>query len=140
MKQIIKNLTELDDFAESLTKQKLAGQIIGLIGNLGAGKTTLVQLIAIHLGVTDIVNSPTFVLQKNYQVPSGEIKQILHLDGYRLNNYEELEDLGILEQAKMPTNVTFIEWADKFPELKKLPNYQEIKIRILDDEQREIEN
>ncbi len=69
------------------------GDVLCLHGNLGAGKTTLVQGIAQGWGSPDPVTSPTFVLVNNYRRPDGH--QIAHLDAYRLANAMEAEDLDL---------------------------------------------
>lgn len=92
-----------------------AGETIGLIGNLGAGKTTFVQFLAKFLGVKETVNSPTFNIIKTYKIINlkSKIKNFIHIDAYRLNSPEELQALGVAEYFSDPQTVTVIEWADK---------------------------
>ena len=86
------------------------GNILALVGPLGAGKTQLVKGIALGLGVPDsrFVNSPTFVLVNEY---AGRIP-IHHLDAYRLNSTAELEALGF-EELCAGEAVVLVEWADR---------------------------
>ena len=79
--------------------QKLAatlkgGEILAFFGDLGAGKTAFVQGLAVGLGVKKIVNSPTFTILKVYPVKKGKIKQLCHIDAYRLSQGKELLDIG----------------------------------------------
>lgn len=87
------------------------GDIVALVGPLGAGKTCFVQGLAAGLGVPaqTIVNSPTFILCNVYQ---GRIP-LYHFDWYRLETPAQLEGLG-LEEYFDGEGVTVIEWADKF--------------------------
>lgn len=95
--------------------QKLAqcinnGLTICLEGDLGAGKTLFVQGLADGLEIDDEVTSPTFSLMNVY---SGKYT-MYHFDLYRLDNAEELEDIGFYEYASLADDVVVIEWADKF--------------------------
>lgn len=82
------------------------GDAIALSGELGAGKTCFVQGAAWELGVTGRVTSPTFTLVRTYdaRVP------IVHCDVYRLNNLQDVLDLG--DEVLAPDAVTFVEWGD----------------------------
>jgi tRNA threonylcarbamoyladenosine biosynthesis protein TsaE len=86
-----------------------AGDVVGLIGNLGAGKTHLVQAIAGALGVqNDEVTSPTFVLIQEY---AGRVP-VCHLDAYRLADTDEFLELGA-DELLGGDCVALIEWADR---------------------------
>lgn len=102
--------------------ERLAGVLeapatVALIGQLGAGKTRLVQAVAAALGVTEEVTSPTFVLINEYR--SGRTP-IYHLDAYRLNDEDEFLELGVEEYfagaASSGPGLTFVEWGDRFPD------------------------
>lgn len=95
--------------------QKLAqcinnGLTICIEGDLGAGKTLFVQGLADGLEIDDEVTSPTFSLMNVY---SGKYT-MYHFDLYRLDNADELEDIGFYEYANLADDVVVIEWADKF--------------------------
>ena len=83
--------------------------IVCLSGELGAGKTTLVQGIAKGWGTSDIVTSPTFVLVNNYRRPDGV--EMNHLDAYRLENALEAEDLDL--DRMIAEGPLLVEWADR---------------------------
>jgi len=86
--------------------------IIGLTGDLGAGKTTLVQGIVRGWGSSDLVTSPTFVLVNHYRLPDGTV--LSHLDAYRLKNALEAEDLDL--EAMLSEGPLLVEWADQIME------------------------
>jgi tRNA threonylcarbamoyladenosine biosynthesis protein TsaE len=83
--------------------------LICLNGELGAGKTTLVQGIAKGWGTSDIATSPTFVLVNNYRRPDG--MEMNHLDAYRLENALEAEDLDL--ERMIAEGPLMVEWADR---------------------------
>ncbi len=89
---------------------KIVGQptIITFRGDLGSGKTTLIQHLCAELEVVDSVTSPTFALVNNYQCPRGMVH---HLDLYRIESLEEALSLGIEEYLEHPF-FTFIEWPE----------------------------
>jgi len=87
----------------------LPADIVCLNGDLGAGKTTLVQGIARGWGTSDIVTSPTFVLVNNYRRPDGV--QMNHLDAYRLADALEAEDLDL--ERMIAEGPLLIEWAER---------------------------
>ena len=86
--------------------------VLALHGNLGAGKTTLTQSLAISLGVQDIVNSPTFVIQKKYKIVGRKYEDLIHIDAYRMTNPEEVKILELGEQFNKKENLIIIEWPD----------------------------
>jgi tRNA threonylcarbamoyladenosine biosynthesis protein TsaE len=109
------------------------GDVVGLAGDLGAGKTRLVQGAADALGVQGPVLSPTFMLVREYD---GD-PPMHHVDAYRLSGPLELEDLG-LEDVLSPDAVVFIEWADRVA--AALPDsWLELVLHIGDDDHREID-
>lgn len=95
-------------FAERLAKQLKPGSVLTLEGDLGAGKTTFTKGLARGLGVSRVVNSPTFTIIKEYQ---GTTLPLYHMDVYRLNE-ESDEDLGF-EDYFYGEGVTVVEWASQ---------------------------
>ena len=141
MKKMIKNLEELDifvgDFLKEL-KQKETAIIIALSGDLGAGKTALVKLAAKYLGISEQVTSPTFVIQKEYEIQNHSfLKKMIHIDAYRLESPAELEYLKWSEIISDNKNIIFIEWPEQVHSID-MPNVIKMNIEILDDNLREI--
>ena len=109
------------------------GDVVGLNGDLGAGKTRLVQGAAAALGVDDPVLSPTFMLLREYD---GDLP-VHHVDAYRLAGPVELEDLG-MDEVLAPDAVAFVEWADRVA--AALPeSWLELVLHIRDDDTREVD-
>lgn len=111
-----------------------AGSVILLEGDLGAGKTTLVQGIGGGLGIGDAIVSPTFTLINEY--PEGRFP-LYHLDLYRLQP-AEIEALNLdsyWEGIEMPLGIVAIEWAERLPYLP--PNYLSIQLTYSADSGRQ---
>lgn len=108
MNYIIKDLEQLDRFSKALADQITNSDVFSLIGDLGAGKTTLVQMVGRHLGIDDYITSPTFSLVNIYE----SSMPFYHLDLYRMDDPDELLGLDF-ESYFYPEGVTFIEWAEK---------------------------
>lgn len=106
--------------------------VIALVGDLGAGKTRLVQALATGLGVDAFVNSPTFTLIHEY---SGRLP-LRHCDTYRLKDPDEFADLG-LDELLAPDGVAAIEWADRV--LDWLPrDHLQIRFEIVGPAERRV--
>lgn len=90
-----------------LADDLVAGDLVVLTGDLGAGKTTLVQGIATGLGAAGPVLSPTFVIARIYR---GGRVPVVHVDAYRLGSRVEVDDLDL--DADVAESVTVVEWGD----------------------------
>ena len=95
-------------FGVSIGKVALPGDIFMLVGNLGVGKTCLTQGIAWGLGIKEYAVSPSFVLVRELY---GRLP-LYHIDLYRLDHIEEIEDLG-LDEYLYGNGVCVVEWAEK---------------------------
>lgn len=122
-----------EDFAKSITR----GDVVLLIGELGAGKTTFVQGIAKGLKIKDRILSPTFVLVRNHVVNFNNIKNLNHIDLYRIEKPQDLDSLGIEEFASGEDCVTIIEWADRLLGFRPEKGYK-VNFNYLGNDQREI--
>jgi len=114
---------ETFDLGVSLGEKAKAGQVIGLVGELGVGKTTFTQGFAKGLGIDEIVNSPTFMIAQEYQ--TGRL-HFNHFDVYRIGDIEELEEIGF-DEYLFSDRVTLVEWSDLIVE-KMPPKYTKIEI------------
>ena len=117
---------DTERFGAALAEVLTPGTVVSLCGTLGAGKTRLVQAVAVALGVDrQDVTSPTFVLVRRYE---GRVP-IYHLDAYRLRDDDEFLELGPEEFYSSPA-ITFIEWGEKVQAC--LPReHLEIQIEVL---------
>ncbi len=120
---------------ERLARTLARGATVLLIGNLGAGKTTLAKGIVQGLGAApaDEVSSPTFTLIHEYGSPPA----VYHVDLYRLDSARDAATLGLDELFDSPALV-IVEWGERFPELMP-PDRVEIQLRALAGDDREIE-
>lgn len=87
--------------------------VIALSGDLGAGKTTFVQQLAQILGITETVNSPTYVLMKSYETTDNTISTLIHIDAYRIEHDSEMKTLHFNEQLTNPNTLICVEWAER---------------------------
>lgn len=128
MEFIIRTLTSIDVAMPALADALGSRRKIALYGDLGAGKTTLVQAFCRFLGVEDAPASPTFSLVNEYAYrdAAGNTALVHHLDLYRLKNIEEALDIGIEEILYDPW-YCFIEWPQVIEPL--LPD-DAVKIQI----------
>ena len=128
---IIKNKEEMIAFAAKLAKASKKGDIIGLKGTLGAGKTFFASAFINALSKKKIdVLSPTFNLVYDYQTDHG---QIYHFDLYRIKSEDELYNIGI--EDALINGISLIEW----PEIAKnfcKKQYMEIEIKLGEGEER----
>ncbi len=142
MKYIAHTLEETQqiasDFVESLKPQTTSATVVGLYGDLGAGKTSFTQGVARFLGIEDRVVSPTFVIEKIYELKEKNFSHLIHIDAYRLEKSEELLHLGWKEITGDSTNLILIEWPERVADI--MPPHIRIHFKTLENEnEREIE-
>ena len=104
---------ETYELGVKMGQEALPGQIYTLDGDLGAGKTVFAKGFAEGLGVTEIVNSPTFTILQTYE--SGRLP-LYHFDVYRIAEPEEMDEIGY-EDCFYGNGVTLVEWAELSDEL-----------------------
>ncbi len=125
-----KSPRETQEFGQKLAKEIAQGGIVCLYGDLGAGKTTLVQGIAKGLGIKKRLVSPTFILMRRYG-------RLHHIDLYRLEDPAEIKALGLDELWQDPANILLIEWPEKI--VNTLPRQRrEVRLEIISETEREI--
>ena len=103
-------LAELESRGVAIGRTLRAPALVTLMGELGAGKTTLVQAICRGLGVSESVTSPTFALIHEYSAPSA---RIVHCDLYRLQTDADVASLGLDDMLGDPTAIVLVEWPER---------------------------
>lgn len=96
----------------TLPQNKNTATILALSGDLGAGKTTFVQVLGKELGITDTMQSPTYVLMKKYDISYRSFKILVHIDVYRLENPEQFAALNPEQFLRDPHTLVCIEWPE----------------------------
>lgn len=130
----VPDLQALDRAAKEFVSLIGQARIIAVSGEMGAGKTTFIQSLCKALGVSQIVNSPTFSLVNEYFTFEGA--SIYHFDLYRIDNPEELFDIGY-EDYFFSGSYCFIEWPEKAALLIPEDALQ-VEIKVLEDKARQI--
>lgn len=122
MEYITHNLEETYELAKNFVdgslpcscKPRDSATVVGLFGELGAGKTSFTQGIGKAFKIRDHITSPTFVLEKIYKLSKKfPYDHLIHIDAYRLNGAEEMKTLGWDEIEENPKNIVFIEWPER---------------------------
>jgi tRNA threonylcarbamoyladenosine biosynthesis protein TsaE len=141
MKVLSKSLNETKDlareFLETLEKKE-TGTVVALQGDLGAGKTAFSQAVGEALGVRETMQSPTFVIEKIYEINFKGFTHLIHIDAYRLERKEELLHLGWEEICNRSENLILIEWPERVGEIIP-PSAHKINFRFVDETSREID-
>jgi tRNA threonylcarbamoyladenosine biosynthesis protein TsaE len=108
------NLAGIKNLAKDMNKKLgLDFRVFGLVGQLGAGKTTFTQALAAVMGAQK-AKSPTFTVVNCYP---GKTYTLYHIDLYRLDSFDQTRAIGLDEILADPQAAVVIEWADKFPEI-----------------------
>jgi len=111
--------------------------VIGLVGDLGGGKTTFLQGFARGLGIRQKILSPTFIIMKKFLISNSQFLNFYHIDCYRIKKPKELLALGFKEIISGPENIVAVEWADKIRKI--LPKDTLIlKFEFIDENTRKI--
>jgi tRNA threonylcarbamoyladenosine biosynthesis protein TsaE len=101
----VRDADEMHALGIRIGKKLQAGDLVVLVGPLGAGKTTLTRGVGEALGAIGNVSSPTFVIARTHKRESGEAAMV-HVDAYRLGSADELDDLDI----DFPNSIVLVEW------------------------------
>lgn len=134
MNIILKNEQDTANFAKQLANLNLTGTI-WLVGDLGAGKTTLTRYFLQSLGHEGAVKSPTYTLVEPYLIAQ---KPVYHADLYRLEDPEELDFIGFFDYLNEPNSLMIIEWASRAKNRLPQPNLI-ITISCLPDDTRTLQ-
>ena len=118
MERLIATLPELGAeaarFVGTLVPQEGGATLVTLSGELGSGNTAFAKAVAKTLGIEETVNSPTFVLEKIYQLGNAvsKFKRLVHIDAYRLEKGSDLAPLGFNELMQDADNLILLEWPE----------------------------
>ena len=130
----IKNLDTIREAAREFVANMDDRTVFAFRGSMGAGKTTFIKAICEELGVTDVINSPTFAIVNEYRTSNGHT--IFHFDCYRIAQLKEALDMGC-EDYFESGELCFIEWPENIEQL--LPDScVPVHITVNDDESRTI--
>lgn len=125
MEIAVQTLAEFEEEARRFTKTLFPSEhatLVTLSGELGAGKTAFTKAAARALGVGEIVNSPTFVLEKIYMLPQDQpFKRLIHIDAYRLSKGSDLAPLGFDELIMDAGNLILLEWPENVGDALPVP-------------------
>ena len=132
----INSLENIHEAAKEFIAAMGDNTVFAFYGKMGAGKTTFIKAVCEELGVTDVINSPTFAIVNEYRSDeNGEL--IYHFDFYRINKPSEAEDIGT-EDYFYSGALCFIEWPEKIEDL--LPgDVVEVAITENPDDSRTVE-
>lgn len=109
-----KSVTQTMHLAKDFAQELKGGEVISLIGDIGAGKTTFVRGLVEAMGGKVKVKSPTFTVMNEYPVDFGPIKRVVHLDFYRFKNPSEIKALSLEDERRADT-VVVAEWPNVLP-------------------------
>lgn len=125
-------------FGDSLVKSGSAfPHVFCLWGDLGSGKTTFVQGLAKHMGITRRLLSPTFIIVRHYDVPDTSCV-LYHLDLYRMQTVSDVEGIGMADMLNDPKAFIMIEWPERLGDM--LPGHRiDIRFSSLPDGSHRIE-
>lgn len=139
---ITKSPAETEKIAAKLAKEVLAREqnkyaaVVGLVGELGSGKTTFVKGFARGLGIKQIIQSPTFIIARRHSLKNRNFKNFYHIDVYRVGP-KDLLMLDWRNWIKNSENIILVEWADRISKIMP-KNSIKIHFEILENGKRKI--
>jgi len=129
----VTTLESLRAFAQHVIKDhinlEVAGQarLITLSGDLGAGKTTFTQILGELLGVSDGIDSPTYVIEQRYSITDSQsLDELVHIDAYRLEQEDDPLKIGLDQTLQDPAKLVVVEWPEKIEDF--LQSYKKVEI------------
>ena len=123
----INHIDDINEVARQFVDQMGDRKIFAFYGKMGAGKTTFIKAMCEELGVTDVINSPTFAIVNEYMDGKGEA--IYHFDFYRIKRVEEVYDIGFDEYI-YSGNLCLMEWPELIEQL--LPE-ETVRVDIMEN-------
>lgn len=127
-------------FLKDLARVRVEGAlVVGLSGDLGAGKTAFVKIIGKMLGVEEVIPSPTFVIMRTYETKNKAWKELVHIDAYRLENDPQgLASVGWKELVNKKDTLVCVEWNEFVTKDIQEPDVS-LSLNLLPDGTRTIE-
>ncbi len=138
-KSVKETTTYAEKFIKNLVPTEGKATVVCLHGDLGSGKTTFVKSVAKILSIEGVVTSPTFVIEKVYELKNKNFNKLFHIDAYRLSSGNELLSLGwkgIINDSK---NIIFIEWPKYVTDVLPTETY-DISFEFIDENTRSIKS
>ena len=140
MKVTSQSLSETREVAHKLLARLKPGPlatVVALQGDLGAGKTAFTQEVGKILDIKENMHSPTFVIEKIYDIDYQGFRKLIHIDAYRIEKEAELLYLGWNEILKEGTNLIFVEWPERVAGL--IPESAiKVSLKFISEQVREI--
>ena len=124
----IKNLDEISAVAKEFVAALGNRTVVAFYGKMGVGKTTFIKAVCEVLGVTDVINSPTFAIVNEYMSGAGE--PVYHFDFYRIRQPEEVLDIGFYEYVDSGC-LCLMEWPELIEDL--LPD-ETVRVNITEND------
>ena len=128
MELTIHNLDEINAVAKEFVAALGDRTVVAFYGKMGVGKTTFIKAVCEELGVTDVINSPTFAIVNEYQSGTGE--PVYHFDFYRIRRPEEVLDIGFYEYVDSGC-LCLMEWPELIEDL--LPD-ETVRVNITEND------
>jgi tRNA threonylcarbamoyladenosine biosynthesis protein TsaE len=132
--RISRSPEETEAIGAEMAAQAPPGLVVGLVGDLGAGKTQFVKGFVRGRGIRQRIHSPTFTLVNVYDGPVP----LFHLDLYRLETPEQVFGAGLEEYLPPREGIALVEWFDRVGGAMQLPNLRLVTLRAIGDDEREI--
>lgn len=136
---ITNSLVETQHVAYNFAKHVTGGHTILLSGDLGSGKTSFTQGLAKAFGIQQRIISPSFIILRKYAIATNadSIHDFYHIDLYRIQNEDEIKDLGIEDILQNSSALTVIEWPEKLGRYMPKSAWQ-LQLTYLDENKRKI--
>ena len=141
MKYISKKTEDTFGLGKKIGQKLFAGAVIALEGDLGGGKTTFTKGLARGLGIKEEITSPSFTLEKIYQIlrpkTQDPLTNLYHFDFYRIDNPKDMVNYELIEALEYPAGIVVVEWAEKIE--AELPKEKlVVKFEYVREDKREI--
>jgi len=132
------SIAETKQLGIKLAPTLKGGEILLLSGNLGTGKTVFIKGLGLGLGIKKIIRSPSFTILNHYKIKKNKIKNFIHLDCYRINDPQEIIDIGLIDHLGKPDTVVAIEWPKIISSLLKKYKTKKISFTQINEKTRKI--